>query len=252
MSIQVKQQAKTDVSVTVTFEQPFSNIPIVIVTPFWNASTQAVGHISTVTSITKTECIITSGNAASENFYVNILAFDPEASSPVENMKVIGGKVQKQTIGEIEVDYPSNRYLDSPDPATLLSPFWDGNLQGVSYVETLDDNAASEIKIISNNAAGSGYYVNYFAMDLGVGSDNSGNLYEAGVANKIGPGKLRVYFEQKFTSPPHVNVSPWYNDQNSEVGDVETIVKITNTYFEVISANQSPDYFVTWIAIQIS
>jgi hypothetical protein len=46
----------------VFFDQPFSQLPTVVVSPFWSGKNQQVGFIETITSISTTDFTITSEN----------------------------------------------------------------------------------------------------------------------------------------------------------------------------------------------
>src|SRR6201999_726655 len=137
-----------------------------------------------------------------------------------------GSAAKKNTSQTVNFHNP----LSSPDPAVLLTPFWQGSTKQVGSMETLDAAAASEIIIVSGNMATNNYLVNYLAIDLGITTMDNGNRLVSGIANKTGGGKLRVYFPTPLNNPI-VFISPWWNLQNTGVGYVETLVTVTPEYF---------------------
>lgn len=250
MSIIVKKLLKNESVLNMDFGRTFENLPVVIASPFWEGSSRGVDHVTTVTAITKTNCTIISDNRAAAGYFVNVLVVDPLEARKVGRLKYYGGWVNKAT-PEIDIAYPSNRNLRSSKPATLLTPFWDGGNQQVAHSETVDDNSGNGISLVSDNQAAN-YFVNHFAIELGKAFPKRKGLgrHEAGVVNKVAMGKVRVYFSQRFTEPPMVNVTSWWDGQHAGVKKMETIVTITSDYFEIVSDNHANNYFVSWIAIQ--
>ena len=219
--IQVYEQLKTSQgNVTIKFSTQFTNKPTIIGSPYFKDSQSQVGSIPTVTAVSKTECVITSANAAS-NYYVSVLAIDQESA-------VRAGSINKTASGELQIGL--SPALSSSDPMILVTSFWNGATGGVGSIDTVDDAVASEFSVVSANAA-SNYFTN-------------------GIVNKIGQGKMRVYFNLPFSAVPKVFVSPWYNDQNSGVANIETVTKITRDYFEFTSSNAGLHYFVNWLAVE--
>jgi|TARA_B110000037_G_scaffold221481_1_gene292680 hypothetical protein len=237
--IQVYEQLKTSQgNVTIKFSTPFTNKPTIIVSPYFKDSQSQVGSIPTVTAVSKTECVITSANAAS-NYYVSVLAIDQESA-------VRAGSINKTASGELQIGL--SPALSSSDPMILVTSFWNGATGGVGSIDTVDDAVASEFSVVSANAA-SNYFTNYIASDLGMKTIGVNNC-QNGIVNKIGQGKMRVYFNLPFSAVPKVFVSPWYNDQNSGVANIETVTKITRDYFEFTSSNAGLHYFVNWLAVE--
>ncbi len=244
MQLQTIKAQKTTGSITVTFPTAFKNVPIVIVSSFWSGSSKAVGASETVTAVSTTQCIITSGNAAS-NYYVSVLAVDSGQAS-FGALPIVAGNAPK-TQDIVEINFP-NGALSSPDPVILLAPFWQNSGTGVGAVDTLDNSAASECTVASGNKAGADYFTSYVAANVGSGTVNGRTLI-SGIANKSGGGLLRVYFPQAFKNIPDVVISPWWNDQNAGVGAIDTVTNVTPTYFELTSPNAAQNFFINWMAV---
>lgn len=251
MNIQSYSVAKTSTGpLNITFNSPFNENPVVIVTPYWtNGNQSPVGHIETVVTISQTECSVTSSNFASTGYYINVLALDPGRNTIGSNTAIVAGSSLK-TLETLQIDFPGNQ-LNSVDPATLLTPFWENSNSEVGFRETLDDSAASECQVYSGNMADN-YYVQYVGVDLGITQLDSKTTLVAGIANKTADGTLRIYFNMQFSAPPTVCVSPWWNDANAEVDSIETVINVTTDYFDVSSANAGSNYFVNWIAVGAS
>jgi hypothetical protein len=62
---------------TVTFHKPFAEVPSVQLTPLWDGTDVTVGHIETLTMVSKTAFKAISGNKA-ENYFVSWLAVGPK------------------------------------------------------------------------------------------------------------------------------------------------------------------------------
>jgi len=60
--------------VTITFPNPFKNVPTVVVTPHWENAHNQVDHIDTVDSITLTNFVVHSKNYAPNNYFVQWIA----------------------------------------------------------------------------------------------------------------------------------------------------------------------------------
>lgn len=239
MSIQVQNVPKTQPgSIDVTFATPFTEPPVVIVTPVFGSG---VVCVETVTNITTTGCTITSNNAALD-YSVNVLAATLGRSN-FGNLVILANNQLKNKTA-ITVNLPSG--LTSPDPVTLLTSYWQNSTIGVGCVDTIDDLAASEFSVYSNNAA-TNYYTQYLCSNVGIGSVGNCTL-QTGIANKTGQGTLRVYFTQPFNNPPTVLLSSWWNDANGGVSVIDTLCEVTANYFEVVSNNAATNYFTTWMA----
>lgn len=247
MAIVYQQIQKTSNAdpLEVTFTSLNTPEPVVLVTPVWLNQTSQVGHIETVVqgSISKTGCKIVSANFAPENYYVNVVAIDSNMTQYGALAFTEGAYIKTKT--QEDIDFTNT--LSNPDPVAILTPTWSG---AVGYVETQISAAASEMSISSANMAPSGYSVQYAAADRGRASTANGVL-ETGSVNK-GQYQVRVYFSSPFKMPPVVIVSPWWDKQPNGVRYIETIVKITRNYFEVVSGNAGENYFVNWMALSPS
>ena len=241
MTVQVQSVSKTEDTVDVIFQSTLEQ-PVVIVTPYWRGG-GTVGYQETITSLTPNGCSITSGNAA-DNYFVNVLAVESDITH-IGDIKATAGSHQKEEQA-LEIDFPAGA-LTSPDPATLLSSHWRGSDQGVGFIDTVDDLAASECRVISGNAD-IRYYTHFLAMDIGIWKD-SGQRVATGIVNKTSNGLQRVYFPTAFDTPPTVFVSPWWNNANAAVGSVETIHRVNEHFCEANSANAAANYFVAWAAV---
>jgi hypothetical protein len=244
MAIVYQQVQKTSNSdpLEVKFAPPTGPDPIVLVTPVWLHQTSQVSHIETVVqgSISQTGCKVVSDNFAPENYYVNVVAIDSNVTQ-YGALAITEGSIPKTSTQE-DIDFSNT--LSNPDPVAILTPTWSG---AVGYVETQISAAASEISISSANMAPSGYYVQYAAADRGRTSGANGVL-ETGSVNK-GQYQVRVYFSSPFKMAPVVVVSPWWDKQPNGVRYIETIVKVTRNYFEIVSGNAGENYFVNWMAL---
>ena len=258
MSIYITQQQKTSDSILVNFRTPFEQAPAVLVTPFWKGEGKSVGSIETVlTPITTGGCKISSGNQAS-NYWVNVLAIDPIETGlaiSLDNRERWIGKLginagvhAKMQAGQTTINFAEP--LKSNDPVVLLAPQW---TSPVGYTECLVGSAASEISTYSQNmASGGAYSIEYLAADRGASSfkdsTTSFTQIETGTYNKTGSGSYRVYFQSPFSAAPIVFLSPWWNGTQGNLGSIETILDVTNEFFDAISGNAASNYFVNWMA----
>jgi hypothetical protein len=101
-------------------------------------------------------------------------------------------------------------------------------------------------------APGAAYSIEYLAADRGASSFQDSmtafTQIETGTYNKTGSGIYRVYFQSPFSLPPVVFLSPWWNGTQGNLGSIETILDVTNEYFDAISGNAASNYFVNWMA----
>ena len=238
---QIKKSSITGV-LKVQFNLLTTSDPVVLATPVWLDQTSQVQSIETVVqgSVSRTGCKVVSANTARENYYVNVIAIDSDVTE-YGALAFTEGAVPKT---ETQEDIEFSNSLTNPDPVIILTPAWS---EQVGFVETQTSSAASETSISSANKAPSGYYVQYAAADRGRASGPSGIL-ETGSVNK-GQYRVRVYFSSPFKMLPVVVVSPWWDKQPNGVRYIETIVKITRNYFEVVSGNTGENYFVNWMAL---
>jgi hypothetical protein len=72
---------------------------------------------------------------------------------------------------------------------------------------------------------------------------------EWGFAQKKQVGLLVVKFKSRFAEPPAVLLTPYYDGTGREVTHVETLVRVDDSEFELISANAAEEYSVSWVAI---
>ena len=63
--------------ITINFPKPFAQIPVVVVSSFWENVGSQVGNIETIDTISLESFIIVSSNAAT-NYYVNWIAISQE------------------------------------------------------------------------------------------------------------------------------------------------------------------------------
>ena len=258
MTIYITQQQRTTDPISVNFPTPFEQAPVVLVTPFWKGEGKPVGSIETVLSpVTPGDCKISSGNQAS-NYWVNVLAIDPREPalviSPDNGNRSLGklginaGVHAKLQAGQTTINFASP--LKSNDPVVLLASQWTAP---VSYTECLVGSAASEISIYSQNKASDGAYsIDYLAADRGASSfrdpTTAFTQIETGTYNKSGSEIYRVYFQSPFSAPPVVFLSSWWNGTQGDLRSIETLLDVTNEYFEAISDNAASNYFVNWVA----
>ena len=247
MSIYITQLQRTTDPIMVGLPSAFDHTPAVLVTPFWRGQGESVESIETVLTTNLTdECKITSGNEAT-NYWVNILAIEPTLTS-IGTLGVNAGVQAKMKTGQVTVNFADP--LKSNDPVVLLAPQWTAT---VGYTESLVASAASEISTYSQNMApGGAYAIEYLAADRGASSFQDSTTtftqVETGTCNKTGSGSYRVYFQSPFTQPPVVFLSSWWNGTQGTLGSIETLVDVTTEYFDAISGNADPNYFVNWMA----
>jgi hypothetical protein len=259
MNIYITQQQRTSGDpILVNFPTPFAQPPAVLVTPFWQGEGKSVGSVETVlTPITADACKISSGNQAS-NYWVNVLAIDP-TETELGILGIDAGVHAKMQAGQTTVNFADP--LKSNDPVVLLAPQW---TSPVGYTECLVASAASEISTYSQNMApGGAYSIEYLAADRGAssfqvsngsaistGRDSTTGLtqIETGTDNKTGSGIYRVYFQSPFSKPPVVFLSSWWNGTQGNLGSIETLLDVTNEFFDAISDNVAANYFVNWMA----
>lgn len=245
MSLQTQSVLKnTSGSQTVTFTEAYTTPPVVILTPYSKGSTVPVDCVLTITEITTTSCTFTSIDAAS-NYYVNVLSIG-DNSSLVKSLKAQwGAKAKTESILNINF----HPFLSSPDPIILLTSYWKGSQQAVGFVDTIDNSAASECSVVSKNMAPDNYFVNFLVMDPGIATMSSNHTLQNGIVNKTGAGIQRVYFSKPFSDAPTVFLSPWWMDGSGGVDSIETLINVTEYYFEYISKNVAGNYFVNWVAV---
>lgn len=247
MSIQTQCILKnTSGSVTVKFTEAYATPPLVILTPFNQGTPGPVSNVLTLTEVTTTSCTFTSIDAAS-NYYVNVLSIGSTASSEIKSTKAEWGTKAKTGI-TLSINYHPN--LSSPVPVVLLTSFWKDSQQSAFHPETLKTSQANGCTIESENGLPSNYYVNFLAMDLGMTSIDSNRPIQNGIQNKTGQGTQRVYFSKQFNGVPTVFLSSWWDDSSKGgVGSIETLVNVTEEYFEFNSINWGANYFVNWLAV---
>jgi hypothetical protein len=247
MSIYITQLPRRNGPIAVNFPSPFESAPTVLVTPYWKGQGTPVGSIETVLSpVTANGCKISGDNQAS-NYSLNILAIDPK-DTLIGTLGVNAGVHAKMVAGQTTINFADP--LQSNDPVALLAPQWTST---VGFVEYMVASAASEITTYSQNMApGGAYAVDYLAANRGASSFQDSftgfNQFENGTYNKTGSGMYRIYFESPFVQPPMVFLSPWWNGTQSTVSSIETVVDVTSEYFDAVSGNSGPNYFVNWMA----
>jgi hypothetical protein len=72
---------------------------------------------------------------------------------------------------------------------------------------------------------------------------------EWGLAHKPKEGSLTITFKVRFADPPVVLLTPFWDGEGKEVGHFETLEKVTQTEFTLISGNFAENYYVSWLAI---
>jgi hypothetical protein len=247
MSIYITQQQRTSDPILVNFPTAFAQPPAVLVTPFWKGAAGSVGLIETVLNPVTTEaCKITSGNQDS-NYWVNVLAIEQTETS-IGTLGINAGVHAKMQAGLTTINFADP--LKSNDPVVLLAPQWTAP---VAYTECLVGSAASEITTYSRNMApGGAYSIEYLAADRGASSfqDSTTDFtqFETGTYNKTGSGIYRIYFQSPFSLPPVIFLSPWWNGTQGDLGYIETVLDVTNEYFDAVSGNAAANYFVNWMA----
>ncbi|HYG63791.1 MAG TPA: H-type lectin domain-containing protein [Thermoanaerobaculia bacterium] len=74
-------------------------------------------------------------------------------------------------------------------------------------------------------------------------------LIQTGVAQKAAPGLLTINFPQPFSTIPVVVISPYWQNAGQQSGNIDTIDTISPASFTIASQNNSPIYYITWIAV---
>ncbi|MGH3546239.1 MAG: H-type lectin domain-containing protein [Mycobacteriales bacterium] len=62
---------------TISFPQPFNQIPHVVVTPHWEKQDQGVGNVETISEISTKDFTVVSGNHAA-NYFLQWIAVSDE------------------------------------------------------------------------------------------------------------------------------------------------------------------------------
>lgn len=241
-SATVLKQAKT---IKFTFATPFKAPPLVFVQAYYRETGTSVA-IETVTDISATGCAITSNNGspASTNYFVCILAVDSGLTAFGALPLALGNLPKTKPAATLNL--PTQR-LGAPDPALLLTPYWQGSTEPSGQIETVLTSSPTECSVFGGSAA-KNYSANFLAADPGIGKVGPRRMM-AGVANKTGGGVLRVYFPQPFKTVPSVFLTPWYDNYNAAMGSLETLNMVCNDYFETVSGHAAANYFVNWVAV---
>lgn len=247
MSIYITSLPRKNGPILVNFPSPFEQAPAVLVTPYWKGQGTPVGSIETVlTPVTANGCKISAANQAS-NYFVNVLAIDPK-DTLIGTLGIQTGVQPKMVAGQTAINFADP--LKSNDPVALLAPQW---TSPVGFTEYMVASASSEIATYSQNMApGGAYAIEYLAADRGASSFQDAftgfTQLETATFNKTGSGMYRIYFQSPFSAPPVVFLSPWWNGTQSTISSIETVVDVTNEYFDAVSGNSDPNYFVNWMA----
>jgi hypothetical protein len=246
VKLQAYKRQKTGPGLTVKFRDSFPSPPTVIATPLFLGAGLSVGWQETVSGFSEDDCRIVSPNLTPSNFFVDVLAIDPDIRS-FGNLPVVSG-TQKKTAYSVTAEFPFSSWQS--EPAVLPSPFWLSSTTGVghSHIETVSHADFNECQVVSPNYAPSDYYINWVAAETGIGTED-GLTLAVGSINKPGVGKLRVPFGVTFVEPPVVLLSAWWKDAGKHVGFVETLNQVSYDYFETVSGNAASTYFVNWLAV---
>ena len=73
-------------------------------------------------------------------------------------------------------------------------------------------------------------------------------LIQSGKANKPNVGSLTITFDTAYSQAPQVMLTPFWEGQNKQVGNIATLTTVTGTGFTLTSNNWGSDYFVNWMA----
>ena len=247
MSIYITSLPRKNGAIQVNFPSPFEQAPAVLLTSYWKGQGTPVGSVETVLSpVTANGCKISAGNQDS-NYFVNVLAIDPK-DTVIGTLGIQAGVHAKMVAGQTAINFADP--LKSNDPVALLAPQW---TSPVGFTEYMVASAASEITTYSQNmATGGAYAIEYLAADRGASSFQDPftgfTQMETGTYNKTGSQIYRIYFQSPFSAPPIVFLSPWWNGTQSTLSSIETLVDVTTEYFDAVSGNADPSYFVNWMA----
>jgi len=247
MSIYITSLPRKNGPIVVNFPSPFEQAPAVFVTPYWKGQGTPVGSVETVLSpVTANGCKISAANQDS-NYVVNVLAIDPK-DTLIGTLGIQAGVQPRMVAGQTAINFADP--LKSSDPVALLAPQWTAP---VGFTEYVVASASSEIATYSQNMApGGAYEIDYLAADRGASSFQDAftgfTQLETATYNKTGSGMYRIYFQSPFSAPPVVFLSPWWNGTQSTVSSIETVVDVTSEYFDAVSGNSGPNYFVNWMA----
>jgi hypothetical protein len=72
---------------------------------------------------------------------------------------------------------------------------------------------------------------------------------EWGKVHKPNDGGYEVKFKREFAEPPTVLLTPYWEGQGAQVGNFETLDKVTHEGFKATSGNSAENYYVSWVAI---
>ncbi|MES2554930.1 MAG: H-type lectin domain-containing protein [Bacteroidota bacterium] len=133
--------------------------PVVLLTPFWNGSSQQVGYVDTLDDSAASECSIVSKNQAPSNFFINFAAMDLGITTTDNNQTLQNGIVNK--LGTTQRVYFTKPFANPP--IVMISPWWNDANQGVGLVETVTMVTNTYFEITSGNMAPN-YFVNWVAV----------------------------------------------------------------------------------------
>ncbi|MEM8960129.1 MAG: hypothetical protein AAGD38_01510 [Acidobacteriota bacterium] len=146
-------------------------------------------------------------------------------------------------------------------PTVVVTPEWRGSNRNVGHAETIDTIADDHFYVASNNAASSGYFVNWIAIGNADGRSgipreirSDDMLLERGRFDKAVVQPRAVRFGSFFPSAsglrlPSIQLSPHWRRQHQGVGGEETITRSGGAMFFAESGNAAPNFGVNWLAI---
>jgi hypothetical protein len=143
----------------------------------------------------------------------------------------------------------------SAPPSVVVTPAWEGANREVSHAETIGQITRTGFRLYSDNAA-SNYFVSWIAVGyLRGGTDENVTFLEVGdLLIEMGrtPKRSVTVTPQLlagFGQPPSIQVSPFWNGQRRGVGHAETVGRVAQNSFDVLSDNGASNYFVSWLAV---
>jgi hypothetical protein len=149
----------------------------------------------------------------------------------------------QRTSNPIKVTFPAP--VEQP-PVVLVTPFWKGQGEPVSSIETVTEVTVNDCKISSANQA-SNYWVNILVIDANETSIGTLGMY-AGVHEKVQAGMSTINFPARLKSnDPVALLAPKWT---SPVGYSEYVVTSAASEIQTYSKNSAPGgaYSIEYLA----
>lgn len=161
------QKPKEERFLNIPFDPAFeSNSPIVLLSPFWNGSTQPIGSIETLDFDSGSKAVVVSNNMLPD-YYVNYMAIDrglDEDCMQAGTVNKTGGGLQRVYFPK---PFPKSANGEPVQPIVLLTPWYDQKNIHTGHIETLVYSTHEYFEYTSSNAQ-TDFYVSWVAIVPGV------------------------------------------------------------------------------------